>query len=66
MIGFGQETWRSTLPEAGLEKMGCGERKTMDRKKKRASARGCLGGSLVAEAVVTSFTVRTGTNPLVI
>lgn len=33
MIGFGWETWRSTLPEDEGERMGCGKRKTMDRKR---------------------------------
>lgn len=63
MTGFGLETWWSTVPEDDGGKMGCVEENNGQKKR----ARGCLcGRRLVAEAVVTSFAIRTGTNPLVL
>lgn len=66
MIGFGWETWRSTLPEDEGERMGCGKRETTDRRREFEPGGVVCGRSLLAEAVVTSFAVRTGTNPLVL
>ena len=67
MIGFGLETWWSTVPEDDGERIVCGEENNGQKKRARVCVCVCVcWRSLVAEAVVTSFAVRTGTNPLVL
>lgn len=81
MIGFGCETWESTLPEDEGERMGVGGVGEKERKKDRRKKKGRtgeesvsqgvfiwekLGGCQPAETGDASFAVRIGINPLVL